>query len=606
MRIPYVCLILAAAAACTQGSEPTGPDTNETAFNAQGVGRPIKDRYIVTFRSSVADVRGEGVAIAAQHGGRVLFTYEYALRGIALEIPAQRLDALRRNPRVERVTPDGVLLAAGVQAPTPSWGLDRLDQRTRPMNGSYTYPGTGAGVRVYVLDSGLRTTHSDFAGRIGTGYSVFTSGLEDCNGHGTHVAGTAGGTTFGVAKGVTIIPIRLLDCEGAGSKAGFIAGVDWMIAHRLLPAVANASLQYGPDVDMDQAINNAVNSGIVFVVAAGNYGSDACLTSPSRVPAALTVAATDSFDVRGTFPSGNRSNWGACVDLFAPGVAIKSAWHTSTGATNILSGTSMATPHVAGAAALYLAGHPSASPAAVATALLSAATVDLVTDPGLGTPNRLLYAGAIVAPPLPPGNLAATTVGPTSVTITWSTGAAGASTIIDYRVRGAPTWVSSGIAPPGATSRAIAGLVPCTAYDVRARHTNGAESPLVVADSLFRTTAPAGQLCPPVNFRLTACSTSLYGGKTYATYTLGWTNGVGRYEADWQLAEGTTSSVGSATVIRSQIVKGPGFTTAIGPLLVTPTASPRYHWIRHFQTGTGSPWVALQGGPISPSEGCAL
>jgi subtilisin family serine protease len=330
--------------------------------------------------------------VAAIAGASPQYVYTTAVNGFAAQLNAGQLNALRNNPAVEYVEENGVVQASVTQTGA-TWGIDRIDQRDRPLSTTFTYLNTGVGVRAYIVDTGIRLTHTQLAGRAVTGYDAVTAGgtASDCNGHGTHVAGTVGGTTHGVAKGVSLVAVRVLNCQGSGTNAGVIAGVDWVANNAVQPAVANMSLGGGANTTLDNAVKNAVARGITFVVAAGNgnffgIAQNACNYSPARVPEAITVGATTSTDAKASY-----SNYGSCLDIFAPGSSITSSWYTNDTATNTISGTSMASPHVAGVAALYLQSNPTATPAQVVSALTTNASVGKVTSPGSGSPNRLLF-----------------------------------------------------------------------------------------------------------------------------------------------------------------------------------------------------------------------
>src|SRR6266850_572817 len=362
------------------------------AQEVQTTERAIPGQYIVvlkddqTSRGNVRPVVGD---LARQSGARVTHVFENTIRGFAASMSATAAAALARNPRVRYIEQDSERFIVETQSGA-TWGLDRIDQRDRPLNGTYTYETVAANVDVYVIDTGIRATHTEFGGRVSTlGFTAISdgNGTNDCNGHGTHVSGTIGGATFGVAKSVTLHAVRVLDCSGSGSTSGVIAGVDWVTANRTLPAVANMSLGGGASTALDDAVRRSVAAGVTYAIAAGNSNADACSSSPARVSQALTVGSSTSGDVRSSF-----SNVGTCVDLFAPGSSITSAWSTSDTATNTISGTSMATPHVAGVASLYLANDPAATPSTVHAAVVNNASVNKLSSIGTGSPNRLLYS----------------------------------------------------------------------------------------------------------------------------------------------------------------------------------------------------------------------
>lgn len=375
----------------TPGAKNSSPKL-KAKFRKGHPDKKILDQYIVVFNSEVEDVEREAERIIVEHGGdRVQQkTYSHALKGFSVRMPEAQARKISEDPRVEFVEEDQIISLEATQTGA-TWGLDRIDQRDLPLNSTYTYNYTGAGVKAYIIDTGILASHSEFGGRVTAGYTAVNdgNGTIDCNGHGTHVSGTVGGATYGVAKSVTLVPVRVLDCSGNGTTSGVIAGVDWVTSDHAAgtPAVANMSLGGGISSALDTAVNNSINDGVTYAIAAGNDGLDACNYSPARVANAITVGATTSTDSRASY-----SNYGTCVDIFAPGSSITSAWDTSTTATNTISGTSMATPHVTGVAALYLQANSTASPATVLAAIRDSATLNKVVSPGTGSPNRLLYS----------------------------------------------------------------------------------------------------------------------------------------------------------------------------------------------------------------------
>ena len=362
---------------------------------APAAGRVEQDpraAYIV-----VLDADANASDVAAQHarrfGANVSHVYTHALKGYAALLPAGAVEGIARSPQVAWVEADGVATADTTQS-NPPWGLDRIDERTRSLNGEYAYSNTGSGVTAYVIDTGILLTHSDFGGRAITGFDAITSGgtATDCNGHGTHVAGTVGGSTYGVAKDLTLVAVRVLSCSGSGTWSQVIAGIDWVTRNHAAgqPAVANMSLGGSANSSVDLAVSNMIADGVATAVAAGNGNQggrqqDACKSSPARVATAMTIGATDSADRKASW-----SNYGNCVDWFAPGVSIKSSWSTGDTATNTISGTSMATPHTAGVAALYLQSNTGASAGDVREALYAKTTKGVVTSSSTAN-NHLLF-----------------------------------------------------------------------------------------------------------------------------------------------------------------------------------------------------------------------
>jgi aqualysin 1 len=390
MKREFALLITAVAAisACSDGPDVTQPGpAPDISMQASSNAEVIPGRFIVTVRDGISPS-----AVADDHGVRPQFVYTSALNGFAGAMSDAARNGLLRDARVSRVEPDGVARAVTTQS-NATWGIDRIDQRALPLSGTYTYNNTGAGVTAYIIDTGIDYGHSEFGGRASFGYDAFGGNGTDCNGHGTHVAGTTGGTTYGVAKGVTLKAVRVLDCGGSGSWSGVIAGMDWVTANHSAgsPAVANMSLGGGASASVDDATRRMIADGVATAVAAGNgnqggRAQDACKYSPARVAQAMTVGATTRTDVKTSW-----SNYGTCVDWFAPGSGITSAWIGSGNSeTSTISGTSMASPHTAGAAALYLQSNPGASAEAVRDALYANTTKGVVTSANTAN-NHLLF-----------------------------------------------------------------------------------------------------------------------------------------------------------------------------------------------------------------------
>lgn len=392
-------------AACSDPVTPSGPARLAPIADASSniATQYVPDEYIVVLRTpprGAAALQAELQGMVGIASVQVTYVYGTALSGFAIKATSAALAALRANPNVDFVERSQIYSTGAVQTPTPSWGLDRIDQNNLPLNTSFTYPTGGSGVHIYIIDTGIRLTHSDFTGRVGNGFDAVTSGgnANDCNGHGTHVAGTAGGTVYGIMKTATMHPVRVLGCAGSGTTAGVIAGINWVAANAIQPAVSNMSLGGSFSSSINTAVNAMVSAGVVSAVAAGNDALNACNFSPASAANAITVGATTTTDARSSF-----SNFGTCLDIFAPGSSIVSDWASSDVATASASGTSMASPHVAGAAALYRSFNPTHTPTQVASALTGNATQNVVGNPGTGSPNRLLYMGFIGGAP-PPNN----------------------------------------------------------------------------------------------------------------------------------------------------------------------------------------------------------
>ncbi|MEV4005820.1 S8 family peptidase [Actinomadura sp. NPDC049753] len=377
MKKPLLTAV-AAASLIAASAAPAPAVTFRAPLTLAVSGRGIAGQYIVTLKPGVSI----GATIS-RHGIKAMYRYGMVLNGFAAKLTPKKLAKLRRAAGVARIEQDAVVQADSTQQNPPSWGLDRIDQTALPLSHSYTYDSTGAGVYAYIVDTGISTAHPQFGGRASNVYDALGGSGADCNGHGTHVAGTVGSTSYGVAKNVYLRGVRVLNCQGSGSSSGVIAGMNWVAGHRSAPAVANMSLGGGYSPAMNSAADNLANSGVFLAVAAGNDGRNACDYSPGSAAGATTVAASTITDARASY-----SNHGSCVDLYAPGSSITSTW--LNGGTNTISGTSMATPHVTGVAALYKATYGDASFGAVRGWLVSNAVSGVISGNPAGTPNRLL------------------------------------------------------------------------------------------------------------------------------------------------------------------------------------------------------------------------
>ena len=484
--------------------------------------------YIVVMRST-GDLASEE-AVIANTGGRTEKRFSNAINALSVKVKHSDVSRLRNDPNVLSIELDQPMYALDTQSPTPSWGLDRIDQTALPLNSTFTATAKGVGVDAYIVDTGIYSTHSEFTGRLASGFTAIVdgNGTNDCNGHGTHVAGTTAGTTYGIAKSATLIPVRVLDCLGSGSTTGVIAGLDWIVANHVSgkPAVANMSLGGGVSTALDTAVQNVINDGVVMAVAAGNSNVNACNSSPSRAPNAITVGATGAYYAGETTDTrSGYSNFGTCLDIFAPGSNIVSSWMGGTTTTNTISGTSMATPHVAGVAAVLFGRYPTSTPAQIAAMLRNSATPNVVLAAGTGSPNYLLYldplGGPIAAPP-PPTPVAPSA--PTGIVITpssgslsvkFTAGAAGTSPITTYKysLNGGTTWATR---QSGTTASpiAITGLVNGTTYSVSIRAVS------LVADGTASTAISASLANAPATPTI-GSATANAGRTATVTWTLG-------------------------------------------------------------------------------------
>ena len=377
-RLAAVGIFAATAVASVMAAGPVSAAPATGNILHSGGATAVPGSYIVVLKDTAvggragtqqAAVAATAKTLAGRYGATLRYTYGDALNGFAAHLSEKAAKRLAADPSVAYVEQDHTVSALATQT-NPPWGLDRIDQRALPLNAAYSYTTTGAGVTAYIIDTGIRTTHVDFGGRAVHGYDAIDNALpaDDCNGHGTHVAGTTGGRTYGVAKGVRLVAVRVLNCAGSGTWAQVIAGINWVTSNHAAgaPAVANMSLGGGLNSSVNSAVTNSIADGVSYAVAAGNSNANACNYSPASTPNAITVGATGSNDARASF-----SNFGTCVDIWAPGVGVLSAYYTSDTATASLSGTSMASPHVAGAAARVLQTNPAWTPLQVRNYLVN-------------------------------------------------------------------------------------------------------------------------------------------------------------------------------------------------------------------------------------------
>lgn len=557
-------------------------------YKSNNVPADLQDSYIVVFKDEVteSEIDGESERMCGNVSATKERTFKHAIKGFTGRLTPAAIEEFRRNPKVKYIEQNQVITLVATQT-AATWGIDRIDQANLPLSTTYTYNTNGSNVDAYIFDTGVRSDHTEFGGRVVAGFSAIATEPtpEDGNGHGTHVAGTVGGTVYGVAKGVTIIPVKVLAANGSGTNAGVIAGLDWAAAHHTTrPAVGNMSLGGGISTALDDAVRRCVTDGIVMAVAAGNSNLDASTASPARVREAITVGSTTNTDAKSSF-----SNFGSLVDIHAPGSLITSSWFTSSTALNTISGTSMATPHVAGAAALYLEYAPGSTPAQVEAGLKQFSAVGRITGLPAGTVNNLLQINFGTVPSLPapsvptlsaPAN-AATNVS-VAPTLSWTAATAATSYNLEYST--SSTFASNVTTITGitATSRAISGLANSTTYYWRVSATNSTGTSPASTVRSFTTVAP---LAIPVAPTLSAPANAAT--NVTRTPTMSWNAVTGA--ATYEIQISTTNTFATVAFGRTGLTAR---SIRVTPQLGSVTA---YFWrVRAVNAAGTGPWSTVR------------
>jgi subtilisin family serine protease len=558
-------------------------------YKANNVPADLQDSYIVVFKDDVAEseIDGESERMCGNSSAKKERTFKHAVKGFSGRLTAAAIEEFRRNPKVKYIEQNQVVSLVATQN-NATWGLDRIDQANLPLSTNYTYNTTGSTITAYIFDTGVRSDHVEFGGRVTGGFSAIAAEPtpEDGNGHGTHVAGTVGGSTYGVAKAVKIIPVKVLSATGSGTNAGVIAGLDWAVLNHEagVPSVGNMSLGGGVSTALDDAVRRCITDGIVMAVAAGNSNVNASNSSPARVAEAITVGSTTSLDARSSF-----SNFGSIVDIFAPGSSITSAWYTSSTNLNTISGTSMASPHVAGAAALFLEFAPGSTTAQVETGLKNAAARGRISGIPTGTTDALLQINFGTTPSLPtpsvptlssPANLATNVA--IAPTLSWA--AASAAGTYNLQVSTSNTFASTVIDLTGlaATSRAISGLANSTTYFWRVSATNTTGTSAWSVVSSFTTVAPLAIPVAP-----TLSSPANLATNVTRTPTMSWNAVTGA--ATYEIQISTTNTFSAVTFGRTGLTAR---SIRVSPQLGSRTA---YFWrVRAVNTAGTGPWSAVR------------